>query len=405
MKKVGYIFFFLLLFCACAEKPKPAMNGAFAPAPAEAASDLDRLHEGGELIAGTVSGPDTYFDYQGQPMGLQYALAEDFAKKEGLRLRIEVARDERQLEQMLAKGEVDMAACQLPADSLPGGLMAAGARVDSARTSWAVRDDSGELARALDDWFGAGIEVTVERREANRMTQRRQVRRKVRAPYISKEKGIISTYDAFFKSAAHTVGWDWRLIAAQCYQESGFDPNATSWAGARGLMQIMPATAAHLGLPADRICVPADNVAAAARYIKELNGKFSDISDPRQRICFVLAAYNGGTGHVRDAMALARKHGRNSRRWDEVSPFVLGLSQPRYYRDPVVQFGYMIGSETVNYVASVLSRWQAYGGERIEAGGVGMPSVAAPERSRRQNRYTKGTRILQPDDPEFLNME
>lgn len=53
-------------------------------------------------------------------------------------------------------------------------------------------------------------------------------------------------------------------MAAQCYQESGFDPEAVSWAGARGLMQIMPETAVHLGLPADQMHQPEKNISAAA---------------------------------------------------------------------------------------------------------------------------------------------
>ena len=74
------------------------------------------------------------------------------------------------------------------------------------------------------------------------------VKRHVRAPYISRSKGIISQYDAEFMKGSRHIGWDWRLIAAQCYQESGFDPNAVSWAGAKGLMQIIPSTAASLGI-------------------------------------------------------------------------------------------------------------------------------------------------------------
>ena len=83
---------------------------------------------------------------------------------------------------------------------------------------------------------------------------------------------------------------------------------AHSWAGAKGLMQIMPATAAHLGLPASQIHEPEPNVAAATKLIRELDGKFNDITDRMERIRFILASYNGGHGHIRDAMALARKY-------------------------------------------------------------------------------------------------
>lgn len=390
---------------ACSAEQKPADNGAFSAVSehGQAGSDYDLsdIQHPGEFIVATLSGPDTYYDYQGQPMGMQYALAADFARREGLRIRVEAVRDTAELFRLLASGEADIIACPLPESRIrQEGFRTAGMNDRKARTAWAVRPAASELADALDRWYAGGVEVSVRKAEQSRYRERRQVRRKVRAPYVSKEKGIISTYDDYFRSAAASTGWDWRLIAAQCYQESGFDPNAVSWAGARGLMQIMPATAQHLGLAADRMYSPADNISAAAKYIRELNGQFSEIRSREERIKFVLAAYNGGAGHVRDAMALARKYGKNPTLWADVSPYVLGLSQPRYYRDPVVRHGYMIGSETANYVTAVLDRWRAYGG-RPEAGVTWSGGTSAPVRSAKSNRFTRDTRIYRPDEPEF----
>ncbi|MBQ7442674.1 MAG: transglycosylase SLT domain-containing protein [Bacteroidaceae bacterium] len=179
---------------------------------------------------------------------------------------------------------------------------------------------------------------------------------------LSPRGGVISSWDDLFRRHAATVGWDWRLLAAQCYQESAFDPQAVSWAGARGLMQIMPATADHLGLPRADLHNPERNIEAATRYLRELTTLFADIRDPRERICFVLAAYNGGHGHVRDAMTLARKHGRNPQRWDDVDPYIRALANPAYYRDPAVRFGFLRGSETSGYVRNIRARWNAYRG-------------------------------------------
>lgn len=86
---------------------------------------------------------------------------------------------------------------------------------------------------------------------------------------LDKGKGIISKYDSYFKMYSGVAIMDWRLMAAQCYQESCFDPDAQSWAGACGLMQIMPSTAAHLGLPMEMIHKPEENIAAAAKYLRE----------------------------------------------------------------------------------------------------------------------------------------
>ena len=69
-------------------------------------------------------------------------------------------------------------------------------------------------------------------------------------------------------------------------------------------------------------------------------------------------------------MTLARKHGKDERSWQNVAPFILKLSQPAFYNDPDVRFGYLRGSETYNYVISILQRWERY---RRGTGGGGTP--------------------------------
>lgn len=421
------IHYLTLLFCvaachllttACGESRRKADNGAFGGAPVQSdatAYDLAQITESGELIAVTMSGPDTYFEYQGRAMGLQYALVERFARAEGLRLRVEVVRDTASLLETLKRGEADIAALPLPLGLIArNGLAAAGATGAKGKTpaaadgtSWAVRGDAKALAEALNAWYAKGVEPDVEKEERRRMSERTYVRRTVRAPYISREKGIISIYDAHFKRAAQTAGYDWRLIAAQCYQESGFDPNAVSWAGAKGLMQLMPATAEALGVSEAEVFNPAVNIAAAGRLLRQLDGQLSDVRNPAERLCFVLAAYNGGLGHIRDAQALARKYGKDAHKWEETAPFVLRLSEPRYYRDPVVRHGYMIGSETFGYVENVLARWQKYGGRPgvtmrrpvSSADSADNLAPGAPRGARhKRNRYSKAHKILTPEE-------
>ena len=147
---------------------------------------------------------------------------------------------------------------------------------------------------------------------------------------------------------------------------------------------------------------PAENIAAAARYIRELSESFREVRDGAERIKFVLAAYNGGYFHIRDAMALCRKYGKNPTSWLDVSFFVRGLSLPKYYRDPVVKYGYMIGDETYNYVASIMDLWRSYGG--TPGRGVASSSsslYSSPIRSRKKNRFVRKVEILQPDDEAF----
>lgn len=97
---------------------------------------------------------------------------------------------------------------------------------------------------------------------------------------------------------------------------------------------------------------------------------------------------------MRDAMSLARKHGRNAYNWGDVREFVLRLSQPAYYSDPVVKYGYMRGSETADYVDRIRARWADYcgvaGGSRGFSGGsIGGGFHGAPVKAKRKysNKY------------------
>lgn len=178
-------------------------------------------------------------------------------------------------------------------------------------------------------------------------------------------------------------------MAAQCYQESCFDPKAYSWAGARGLMQIMPATAAHLGLAEDKMYDPEENIYAAARYIAELSKHFQDVRNPMERQFFVLASYNGGYFHIRDAMRLAEKYGKDKHRWDDVAPFILNLQTPQYYNDPVVKYGYMRGTEP-------WATWLVSGtdGGSIEAWQEAAAARCSASLRPEQTRHTKPQRSI-----------
>ncbi len=347
----------------------------------ERAFSLNDIISNGELIMLTISGPETYYDYHGRGMGLQYLLCEKFAQAIGVSLRVELCKDTAEMVERLKNGDADIIAYQLPKSTK--GIRFAGAGVDSLKTEWAVQADNRELADTLNRWFKPEMIAGIEKEEQFILSSRSIVRR-VYAPMQNRASGVISNYDGYFQRHAPQARWDWRLLAAQCYQESTFDPQARSWTGACGLMQIMPTTATHLGLAHSDLYDPERNIAAAVKYIRELTGLFKDIP-ATDRIYYVLASYNGGHFHIRDAMALARKHGRNPHQWSDVSEFVLKLSDPTFYRDPVVKYGYMRGSETVDYVDRIRSRWAEYRGA-AKGGSIGS-FQSTPERAKRNYRY------------------
>lgn len=405
MKK-EYLFAFVACFMllSCSQKKEqpeltpwgtPVGESEISEEPASPSSSkglsLDDIVAGGELIMLTVNGPATYYDYHGHGMGLQYLLCEKFAQQIGVSLRVEECKDTAEMVRKLQKGEGDVIAVPLSQKEANGGLLFCG--VKSEKQQWAVAVGNQSLADTLNGWFKPQLIAEVKKEESFLLSTQ-SIRRHVYSPFLNRSKGVISKYDRLFQMYSGVARMDWRLMAAQCYQESCFDPQAKSWAGACGLMQIMPATAAHLGLPMSQVHEPEANVAAAARYMAELQGHFSDIGDPAQRILFALAAYNGGFHHVRDAMTLARKHGRNSHNWGEVREFVLRLSQPGYYTDPVVKYGYMRGSETAEYVDRIRARWADYcgvagGGRGFSGGSMGGGFHSAPVKAKRKysNKY------------------
>lgn len=378
----------MLLLASCAERQQStAPWGDVDTISADDEFDLSQIQNNGELIMLTLSGPETYYDYRGRSLGLQYLLAQKFADKIGVSMRVETCRDTLEMVRRLIAGDADLVAFQLPEkalrlakDSLKK-LTFCGASVDSLHTSWAVGKEKDQLAKALDEWFKPSM-IAETRKEENFLLSTRSVKRHVYAPMLNKAGGIISHYDGLFMNYSRAIRWDWRLMAAQCYQESTFDPQAKSWAGACGLMQIMPGTADEIGLPRNKLFDPESNIAGAAKYLGQLEAKFSDIRDRYERQNFVLAAYNGGFHHIRDAMALTSKNGGNQHSWEQVSKYVLLLSNPKYYNDPVVKNGYMRGSETEDYVKKIRQRWSSYKGVRSPR----MGFTGTPQKAKKQKK-------------------
>ncbi|MBW3534412.1 MAG: transglycosylase SLT domain-containing protein [Gemmatimonadetes bacterium] len=242
--------------------------------------------------------------------------------------------------------------------------------------AWAVRENAPALQAALDAWLAANP-GRVEKTYRRFFVDRAGYREREESEYLTSETGSLSEYDTLLARAAVDIGWDWRLLASQAYQESKFDPAARSWAGAQGLLQLMPATAREVGV-ADAYD-PEQNVAGAVRYLEWLEGQWApEVADPDERLRFVLASYNAGRGHVLDAQRLAAKHGDDPMRWDDVAYWLLQKSKRKYYNDPVVRYGYCRGLEPVTYVALILERFEHYR-EFVEGEPLGGEAVAETE--------------------------
>ena len=240
-----------------------------------------------------------------------------------------------------------------------------GLRVGFAQhASWAVDKRDQWLADSINAWAASSNAQEYSKQalkhyfKMNRGPKPDSV--KVDTPAVT-PPGAISPYDHVFKQYAQEMGWDWRLLAAIAFSESGFDPNATSWMGARGLMQVMPKTARSFGVKEEDLSNPEVSIRVATKILKELDGIMRSRTGAADRIKFVLAAYNAGSGHVTDAIALARKFELDPRVWSEnVEQAMLWEMDPEYYNDSVCSNGYCRGTEPVDYVVKVLNCYDNY---------------------------------------------
>lgn len=164
-------------------------------------------------------------------------------------------------------------------------------------------------------------------------------------------------------------GLDWRLVAAVIAEESGFRPNAMSRAGAYGLMQVKDVAAREVGV--FPYSDPDSNIQAGVRYLAAMRDAFP-ATRMRDQHALMLAAYNMGPGHLRDAQGLARELGLADRRWDaSMASVVQVLNQPSVYKR--LRYGFAQGPGVVRYVERVLQRYAAY---RRQFPALTAPSVA-----------------------------
>ena len=191
------------------------------------------------------------------------------------------------------------------------------------RSSWAVAPGKEWLADSIDTWFAGESSQSTNAELLKQLFEQSKFASSVSFDF---SKGYISKYD-----------------------------NAKSWVGARGLMQIMPRTARGYSTSVAKLNNPEVSVKVATQLISDLDRYLLKyVPNDKERIKFVIAAYNVGIAHVYDAIALAQKYGYDPQVWDgNVAQAILMKMNPKYYNDPVVKYGYCRGTETVEYVKNI----------------------------------------------------
>ncbi len=228
------------------------------------------------------------------------------------------------------------------------------------RIAWAVHDQAPCLLEAIDEWLEDQKKDTDYYVIYNKYYKNeRSFKRRVKSDFFSLNNQQISPYDDLIKENAKRIGWDWRLLASLIYQESRFQPQAKSWTGALGLMQMLPATAKEMGI--NNLQDAAENIKGGANYLKILYDRFDHVTDSIQRTKLTMAAYNCGYSHVKDAQALAHFNELDSTQWDgHVSDMIVALSYPGNYNKDFIKFGYVNGKEPFQYVDQIFERYEHY---------------------------------------------
>jgi membrane-bound lytic murein transglycosylase F len=231
---------------------------------------------------------------------------------------------------------------------------------DPVAAGWVVRENDTQLLGAIDQFFRKEYRGTVYNLTYQKYFENKRQILEHREDRIDlNPDGQLSPYDKFTRKYGDQYGFDWRLVTAQMYQESRFNPKAKSWAGAKGLMQVLPRTAAELGFKKDDLNKPEVGIHAGVKYLDWLRDRFDEELPVSDRMWFTLASYNAGYGHVRDARRLAAQKGWDRDRWfDNVERAMVLLSNPKYYRKAA--HGYVRGEEPVSYVNQIAERYRAY---------------------------------------------
>ncbi len=307
-------------------------------------------------------------DLNGRTLTLRaYTIFEDIAKKlqqSGIRVKIEIADPEVSYERiinMVAEGEadatiVDASAAEIGA-SLRSDLSAGPLVSEPFPQGWMVVRGNDTLRKKIDAFITEFRKTDdYSKKTAYYFKPNKRVNDKI-AERV-RPGGALSPYDKLVKHSAREYEFDWRLIVAQMWQESSFNPKAESPVGAQGLLQVMPRTAEEVGYPPP-LFEPERGIQAGVKYLNWIRDRFPGDVSLENRLWFSLAAYNAGIGHLYDAQRLAKKLDLDPDIWfDNVEVAMLKLSEPRYFKS--ARYGYARGAEPVQYVRNISKLYRAY---------------------------------------------
>lgn len=225
---------------------------------------------------------------------------------------------------------------------------------------WGTHAGSDSLTFLLNQWIDSVRNTRILKKIYVQYFDNQTVAKYMTSKYSSIANPVISPYDRELRELSRIIWWDWRLIASLMYEESNFLQGQVSHRSASGLMQMVPETAEKFGL--DSASGPATQIVAGIRYLKWIDDQLPDeITDPSERISFILAAYNVGIGRVLSLRKKAEQYGKDPNRWHgHVEYYLLKRSRTDPYgKSDSVAF-FPVNYATEGYVDGIISRYYHY---------------------------------------------
>jgi membrane-bound lytic murein transglycosylase F len=243
---------------------------------------------------------------------------------------------------------------------------------------WAFGGEGAEALRAKADAFiaAARADGTLARLHDRYFGHIKRINAEGITRFLDDTRSKLPVWRRYFQSAQDLTGIDWRLLAALAYQESHWDPLATSPTGVRGMMMLTEDTADYLRVK-NRLDAP-ESIRAGARYLAELVEQVPDSAKHPDRLWLALSAYNLGMGHFRGARAIAQKMKRDPDVWYEMKQVLPQLARPEIYAR--LKSGAARGGEAVIMVENIRNYYDIL--SRLEPAHV-SPYAAAPSFRRR----------------------
>lgn len=216
--------------------------------------------------------------------------------------------------------------------------------------AWLVPAGDEKLRQRADAFFARARKSGLIARLAHRYFEHAgEVQRIDAGVFQDRIKSVLPGYRKLFFEAQEAFGIEWRLLAAVAYQESQWEPLATSESGVRGFMQLTEETARHLGV-SDRLD-PRASTLGAARYLRDLKARLPERIPEPDRTWLALAAFNIGHGHLEDARVLAQRQKLDPDQWQDVKQALPLLALPEHYEK--AKLGYARGGMPVAFVDRV----------------------------------------------------